>query len=284
VSTTNLKKAIEQACSDLVWINEAIAKIGSAGTLSRESNAYFQMSPQLAIQLEHAKGLLPVRDTALTALLAFPTQISTASPGQFLFNGLDVAFKHGRYPLFQNYSVTSWALYDILAKVAGLLCCNDELSKNPQKPVKLYEDFLQGKNCVGARVRDHLKGAYGWPIAVSYKIRNWLAHDGLCHEGIELFKYDSPATSGEFEMLDKAWDVVEQTCRAEPGQTRLLPFPDMKTNLARGLQTCHDEVDEAVAFLLTWATGIAKLQAAILFPRDTAVAASGRLTSSTITP
>jgi hypothetical protein len=271
MSSSHLKTAIEQACSDLIWINEAVAKIGSAGTLSRESNEFFNMSPQLAVQLEHAKGLLPVRDAALTALLAFPKQLSIASPGLFLYNGLDVPFKLGRYLLFQNYAVTTWALYDSLAKVAGLLSCNDKLSKNPVKPIKLYEDFLQGDNCVGARVRDHLKGAYGWPIAVSYKVRNWLAHDGHCHEGVEMFKYDSLAISSEFEMLDKAWDVVEQTCRAEPGQTRLLPFPDIKTNLAIGLQACHDEADEAMAFLLTWSTGIAKLQAAILFPRDTAV-------------
>ncbi len=284
MNTRNLKTAIEQACSDLVWINEAVARIGSAGTLSRASNDFFQMSPHLATQLEHAEGLLLVRDAALAALLAFPKQCSTASPGLFLYNGLDVTFKLGRYLLFQNYAVTTWALYDSLAKVAGLLCCNDEFSKNPQKPVKLYEDFLQGKNCVGARVRDHLKGAYGWPIAVSYKIRNWLAHDGHCHEGVELFKYDSLAISREFEMLDRAWDIVVETCRAEPDQTRLLPFPEVKTNLARSLEICHNEVDEAVAFLLTWSTGIAKLQAAILFPRDLTVAATVRPTASSSTP
>lgn len=276
MSTNNLKTAIEQACSDLTWINEALAKIGSAGTLSEESNAFFQLSSNLANQLEQAKGLLPVRGAALKALLAFPSQASTATPGQFLYNGMDIAFKHGRYLLFQNYAVTTWALYDTLAKVAGVLCCNDELSKNPKKPVKLYEDFLQGKNCVGARVRDHLRGAYGWPIAISYKIRNWLAHDGHSREGVELFKYDSPASSGEFEMLEKTWEFIKDNCQAVPDQTRLLPFPDVKVNLAQGLETCHKEADEAVAFLLIWSTGLAKLQAEILFPRDASVAVAVR--------
>jgi hypothetical protein len=274
MSSINLKAAIEHACSDLIWINEAVAKIGSAGTLSRESNDFFQMSPNLALQLDHAKGLLPVRDAALTALLAFPKQISTASTGQFLYNGLDVTYKIGRYLLFQNYSVTTWALYDSITKVAGLLCCIDKHAKNPTKPIKLYEDFLQRENYVGARLRDHLKGAYGWPIAVSYKIRNWLAHDGHCHEGVELFKYDSLVSSGEFEMLEAAWNLIEDTCRAEPNQTRLQPFPELRSNLAQGLDLCHNEVDEAMAFLLTWSTGIARLQAAILFPRDAAATTS----------
>src|SRR5215472_11162787 len=106
LSANNLKAAIEQACGDLTWIDEALAKIGSAGTLSEESNAFFQLSPNLAAQLEQAKGLLPVRDAALKALLAFPGQNSTTSPGQFLYNGFDIAFKHGRYLLFQNYAVT----------------------------------------------------------------------------------------------------------------------------------------------------------------------------------
>ena len=82
--------------------------------------------------------------------------------------------------------------------------------------------------------------------------------------------YLAPAdlvSSGEFEMLEAAWNVVEDTCEAEPNQTRLQPFPELKTNLAQGFDICHNEVDEVMAFLLTWSTGIARLQAAILLPR-----------------
>jgi hypothetical protein len=168
VSTNNLKTAIEQACSDLTWINESLAKIGSAGTLSNDSNAFFNLSSGLAVQLEQAKSLLLVRDTALKALRAFPGQPSTTSVGQFLYNGIDVQFKLGRFLFCQNYAATTWALYDTLSKISGVLCCNDDYSKNLTKPVKLYEDFVQGKNCVGARIRDHLKGGYGWPISISY--------------------------------------------------------------------------------------------------------------------
>jgi len=265
---STIETAIDRASDDLRWISGAIASIGSAGTLSNESFDFFRMSSQLLPQLENAKSLLPVRDAALQALLAFPTQVSRTSPDLFLYNGIDVTFKIGRYLLFQNYAVTTWALYDTVSKVSGLLCGNDDLSKNFVKPAKLYEDFLQGKTSVGARVRDHLKGGYGWPIALSYKIRNWLTHDGHSHDGSEMFKYDSPLTGSEFEMLDSAWDIVVRSCKGDPAQTRLTPFPDVKANLAIGLQTCNTEVDEAAGFLLTWSTGIARLQAALLFPRD----------------
>ncbi len=265
---STLDTALKQASEDLRWVGDAIARVGPAGTLSKESNEFFQMGHQLAVQLEHAKALLPVRETALRALLAFPKQVSKTSPDLFIYNGIDVAFKLGRYLLFQSYAVTTWALYDTLSKVSGFLCTNDEVSKNTVKPVKLYENFLQGKNTVGARVYDHLKGGYGWPISVSYKIRNWLAHDGHCHEGSEMFRYDSPYAATEFEMLESAWEIVIKGCKGYPSQTRLTPFPEVKTNLAAGLQTCHAEIDEALAFLLTWSTGSVKLQATILFPRD----------------
>ena len=184
---------------------------------------------------------------------------------------MEVTFKQGRYLAFQNYLATTWALYDALAKVAGILCCNDELSKNKQKPVKLVEDFLRGKNSVGGRMHDHLKGAYGWPISISYKIRNWLVHDGHSQDGVELFKYDAPANSTEFEMSDDAWDIISKKCNAESTQTRLRVFPNVKNDLAEGLAICHKETDEAIGFVLLWATGVAKLQASLLFPRDLSV-------------
>lgn len=96
--------------------------------------------------------------------------------------------------------------------------------------------------------------------------------------------YLAPAdlvSSGEFEMLEAAWNVVEDTCKAEPNQTRLQPCQELKTNLAQGLDICHNEVDEAMAFLLTWSAGIERLQAAILLPRDaTATTSAGPVTST----
>lgn len=268
MSASVLETAIDHACKELTWISEALAKTGPNRTLSQESYSFFGLSSTLANHLEHARALLPVRDVAWKAVSAYPNQISGTTKGKFLYHGVDVMFKEGRFLVLQNYVATTWALYDALTKVAGILCCTDESAKNKQVPVKLYEHLLKGKLCVGARVQEHLRGAYGWPIAVSYKVRNWLVHDGHNQEGVELFKYDSPAAGAEFELSDDGWKLLENLCSSEVGKARLQPFPDIKTNLAEGLETCHIEVDEAVAFLLTWSAGIAKLQASILFTRD----------------
>ena len=68
------------------------------------------MSADLTIQLEHAKGLLQVRESALRALREFPNQTSRATPGSFLYQNLDVSCKNGRLLLLQNYVVKGSAL------------------------------------------------------------------------------------------------------------------------------------------------------------------------------
>ena len=268
MSTLKLEVALEQACKDLSWVQTAVASVRAAGTLSSQSYAFFESSLGLATELEHAKNMLPVRDIALQAAKAFPRLVSPRTPDKFLFNGAEVTFKQGRYLLLQNYLATTWAIYDVLAKVAGVLCCTDGLAKNLTKPVKLYEDFLQGKQSVGARLQDHLRGSYGWPISISYKARNWVVHDGFTHDGVELFAHDSPVASGEFAMSDSAWEALRSLSNTDPEQTRLAVPPDVKGNLIEGLSTCNAEADEAIGFIITWATGSLRLQATILFPRD----------------
>lgn len=271
MSATRLENAIDQACKDLTWIVEAVAQVRASGTLSEESYSFFEMSSTLATQLEHAKALLPVREVALAAAKAFPKQVSPARPNRFLYHGVEVTFKQGRYLVLQCYITTTWALYDALAKVAGILCCIDERSKNNAKPVKLPEDLLRGQKFVGARVHDHLKGAYGFPIALSYAIRNWLVHDGHSHNGVELFNSDGPSAA-PYELSAAAWTKIEEKVtgeyKAEAAHTRLRPFPNVGADLLTGLETCHEEADEAIGFVLAWATGAARLQANILLPRD----------------
>ena len=275
MSATKLENVIDTACKDLTWIVEAVAQVRPSGTLSEESYSFFEMSSALAGQLEDAKALMPVRGVSLDVAKSFPKQVSTANPQRFLFNGVEVTFKQGRYLVLQSYLTTAWAIYDALAKVAGILCCVDERSKNNTKPVKLPEDFLRGQKFVGARVHDHLKGAYGFPIALSYAIRNWLVHDGHSHNGIELFKSDGPPAP-PYEISAAAWAKIEEKVtneyKAEPAHTRLRPFPNVCADLLFALESCHEEADEAIGFVLSWAVGAARLQANILLPRDAAIA------------
>jgi len=201
----------------------------------------------------------------------FPSLQSKPNPAKFMYQGVEVTFKQGRFLVLQSYLATTWALYDAVSKIAGVLCCVDELAKNRAIPIKLPEHLLKGDNCVGFHVQDHLKGGYGYPIAISYAIRNWVVHSGHSQNGFELFESDSP-NGPPYRLSDRAWAQIRDKVAAEYN-TRLRPFPEMQEDVLQGLMTCHKEIDEAIGFILCWSTEAARLQAEILLPRDITAAA-----------
>jgi hypothetical protein len=171
--------------------------------------------------------------------------------------------------------------------VAGFLSCTDKKAKDLSKPAKLPDDLLRGEDAVGARVRDHIKGAYAWPIALSYAVRNWFVHDGYANSSVELFKFDAP-DPGPFELRDDAWQSILAKCTgsyaAQDTQTRLPTPPDIRSDLLEGLETCHAEVDEVMSFVLLWATGSTKLQVNFLFGRDSIGSTPPKLPAPTSKP
>src|ERR1017187_3851165 len=144
MSATHLETAIDLACKDLAWVTEALANIGPGGTLSAESNSFFQMSGDLTVQLEHANGLLQVRESALRALREFPNLNFRATPGAFLYQNLDVSYKNGGHLLLQNYVITTWSVYDTLTKVAGILCCTERMYEELKMRAQTFEVLTGG--------------------------------------------------------------------------------------------------------------------------------------------
>jgi hypothetical protein len=102
-------------------------------------------------------------------------------------------------------------------------------------------------------------------------VRNWLIHDGHCHKGIELFRFED-ASESPFQLSDDAVASIEGRVKEEFG-TRVQPRLSLQRNLLDGLMACHNEADEAVGLFLTWASAGMRLQAKMLFERDVAVPA-----------
>lgn len=268
---SDLKNEINTACTDLEAVTTTLSKIRHKGTLSERSYEFFELLPNLSVQIADMRGLVDARDSALSVLAAFPSQANPDDRSTFLLNGIAVPFRQGRLLLLQGYMASTWVVYDTLSKIGGILLCTDERAKDRAKPVKLQEDFLGGRNTVGARVQDHLKGAYGWPIGLSYAIRNWVLHDGHTHEGIELFRYNAQDVA-PFEVSEAGWQKIVERCnekyKVDETNSRLQPFPSVRDDIVVGLRACHSEVDEAISFALRIATGGIRLQAQVLFERD----------------
>ncbi len=268
---SDIRQDITAACADLDAVTEALAAVEAKGSLPTQSYEVFKQVRNHSIQLGEIHNLIEARDAALAALKSFPTQKNPDNPATYLYNGISMPFWQGRLLLLQSYMAASWTVYDRISKIGGLLICTDGRAKNLAKPVKLQEDFLSLPNAVGARIQDHLKGAYGWPIALSYAIRNWVLHDGNSQDGVDLFRYSTPET-GPYQLSEDGWSKILERCnnryKVDESLTRLDPFPSIPDDLVSGLSVCHSEVDEAICFVLLAATGGIKLQAQILFRRD----------------
>jgi hypothetical protein len=268
---SDLRADISAACADLDAVTGTLASIGAKRTFSSDSYDFFDRLRAYSAQLAESRNLIDARDAALAAVNSFPSQVNPDNPATLLYNGIAVPFWQGRLLLMQSYMGTCWAIYDNLSKVAGILICTDKSARNPTKPVKLQEDLLRLENSVGAHIQDHLKGGYGWPIGVSYAVRNWVIHDGNSQDGIELFRYSTHETA-PYQLSDEAWTKIVERCnnkyKVDDTHTRLILFPDVRNNLAAGIAACNAEVDEAIGFVLLAATGGVKLHAQILFRRD----------------
>ncbi len=269
-----LKESLIQVSDDLLEVGNSSLSYRSGGSLSEDSYNFYEKCITFGKEVQDAEELIDTRDYAIVIISNLTASIDSTNPDNVIFQGISMPFWHARLLALQSYCSTTWAIYDSLSKVAGKLICVDSVAKNEARPPKLPEDFLFGKNSVGARAHEHLKESYGWPIGFSYAIRNWLLHDGNSQDGTELF--DSRDASIEpYKISDKAWDKLEEKCRTRykvsECQTRLPdPWPWHRGGADRLLKTLQTEVDEAIGFLISWAVESVKSQARLLFFRDRA--------------
>jgi len=250
----------------------------SGGTLNKSSYEFYEECGKWAKEVQDAKELIDVRQSALTMVKNLPNSLDSRNPQNVLFQGQSIPFYHARLLALQSYIATAWAIYDSVSKVAGRLVCVDSVAKNEGKSPKLPEDFLgdkdnKDKDKVGARMHKHLKDSYGWPIGFSYAIRNWLLHNGNASDGVELFS-NRQVSPKPYEIADDAWIKLDTKCRDQyktnDTQTRRNEsWPWHQDELEKLLEILQEEVDDAVGILILWAAESIKSQATLLLIRDT---------------
>jgi hypothetical protein len=105
------------------------------------------------------------------------------------------------------------------------------------------------------------RACFGWPIAVSYAIRNLFLHDGGARDGWTFF--EGPTIGSGFRVSEKGWfHICDQ---AKGGQRSALTSTQMRAaedctsrpdDLRRLLAMCEREMDEALGILLGSACGL----------------------------
>jgi len=209
--------------------------------------------------LEGTSELFPVRSmawkTAKSILL--DSNIKDAEKNIVKYGNNQMTFSVARHLSLTSYMTTTWSVYDRLANVCGRIAAISELSENPRQNPKACQDFLGKKDILGFSAHLPIKQAYAWPMKVTYKIRNWLVHEGYDEGGTPLFKSERIADG--FILHDDASKYIERICgfRIENGKINnccLKAFEErwLAMDLLEILPSYHAEIDTLFEGLLKW--------------------------------
>ena len=259
---------LQQASLDLQAIGHSLASVAQPANLPAELGDWLRSAARLQANIDDARGMLPVRETARVTLVGLPSRIEPAEPTKVSHLGHSVAFLHARLLGAQAYVGVCWAIYDNLSEVAVKLSCIDSVGSNPAITASLMEHFIKNQKYVPGRMSHILRESYGWPIGIAYAARNWLLHDGNAQDGNAFFA-DRDLSATPFALSSGALSSLENRCtdvyRIASHQTkRPNPWPWHDDDFCQMYQVCITEVDEAVGALVSWASSSARRQAELL--------------------
>jgi hypothetical protein len=152
----------------------------------------------------------------------------------------------------------TWSLADnVSAFVGRVLCSSDGGAFNTQQAPKLVSHFVNAKDSLrqstAGLVFDSIRQTFGWPIAVSYALRNHFVHDGGQQQEVAFFA--GSTSTDKFRILADGWrhvrnralsyEVVPDNMR-KTANWPTTPEDDLRVVL----EVCEREVDDALGVLV----------------------------------
>lgn len=222
--------------------------------------------------MEHAIQMIETRRTAFAFLDGLEFKVEDMDV--VVLGGSRIPFRDARIIGTQAYVSISWALSDTIAKIGGLIWCAQLTGFNPNEPSQLVSDFVREKNGskhTSALQFSTLKPAFGWPLSISYSIRNHFMHEGGNVGAIQFF--EGPTAASAFNISEGGWDRIKQKVidvnstmhRSNltgawvdgiPGDLRII------------LRDCENELDEALGTMLISACKAFQASVACLLGED----------------
>jgi len=189
------------------------------------------------------------------------------------YGNIEMDYAIARHLALASYVSVVWSAYDRIANVCGRIAGIKDLALNPQQNPKVFEDFLGDKDRLGFASQSHIREAYGWPVRVSYRCRNWLIHEGYEIGGTPLFAGNR--IQDGFLLDNKAVDLLQKACGHSSDNGKLAACCiaagdtswDSK-DLLRILDLYHAEMDIMFAALLKWSVDSFTGQIRIFAERD----------------
>ena len=222
--------------------------------LPREVEISFRALVDYRTDIDHWLGMLEARAAACRLLDALETQAD--ADDCVPLGAARVQYQHVRFIGVQAYVTTNWALADRIAVMVGRILCTPEAGLNGVNPAQLISHFVTRdkiRRTTAAARFESVRQAFGWPIGLSYAIRNHFVHDGAQIGGSDFF--EGPSAASAFRISPDGWDRVEQKVEAESRVDRSChragaswpstPQDDLRIVLA----VCEREMDDALGVL-----------------------------------
>lgn len=245
-------------------LDEAERLLSSGGGLVSVGDQ-FRRSLATASSIAHWRELLAARNAARELLVGLEDRIEADDFVVVLFGTprrstapMRIKYSHARLIGIEAYLSLTWSLADrVSAFVGRVLCSSDGGAFNAQESAKLVSHFVNSKDSLSKStagfVFDSIRQTFGWPIAVSYALRNHFIHDGGQQHEINFFAGNG--SIDKFKILPEGWRHIRNRAigyEVLPDNVRksanwpATPEDDLRVVI----DVCEREMDEALGILL----------------------------------
>lgn len=250
-----MSKSLDNRLNDAKGVlNQVDAALGRhPGELPADVASKIQELVNYRSDIEHLVSLIEARTAAINLMHALETTADKADCVPF--GSARVKFQHVRLIGLLGYLSANWALSDRITGFVGRVLCTPDAGSNPVTPPQLVSHFINKERSKksAAVIYDSIRRSFGWPIGISYAIRNHFIHDGAQTSGVDLF--DGPTAAAAFRISAAGWDRIEERAKSYGVEQGLLrsstSWPSSPRNDLRILLViCEREMDEALGVLL----------------------------------
>jgi hypothetical protein len=235
-------------------------QINSASTLPRKCYEHWLKRAALHQPLSGTSAIFQGRNMAwdlVQSILKPNNIVGKPEDNKVRYGHIYMDFAMARHLALTSYVSVTWSIYDRLANVCGRLAGITDLADHPKQNPKPCEDLLGKKDILGFAGHLHLREAYAWPLKVSYKVRNWLVHEGYEEGSVSLFK--SANLSDRFDLHSDASQYIQNCCdhRTDDGKMAASCITEIDESwnhgdLLRILSQYNGEIDVMFTALLKW--------------------------------
>jgi hypothetical protein len=236
------------------------AHLGKLGDAAKQ----LERIASFRLQADHWKSLVVARDHARNSLRNL--ERTTGSSGMLTYGTGSVTLEVARLLGVSGYLGAEWALADRLAAMAGEVLCEYSCLKDPNKGPHLVTHFVSESrsSSAAAVLVDSVPRLYGWPIAISYAIRNHFIHHG---GSVDFFEGSEPADA--FKISAAGWEPIVKRAR----EYRVRELDGLWSHAAGDdirdvLDTCEKAMDAALGILVGTACEVALTHAKFVTGND----------------